>query len=780
MRQLPSRETGSHSSPNRSRKLEPHLEPVTSASRKALIARRHAALAAVVVLASMGTPGAAHSQAPGASQNGRIIAVEFRGVSNVSRDDLASGLATVPSECRNVLYTPICWVTRSPIFTVRRYLDPLVLRRDVLRIRLYYWRRGYRDAAVTSRTERAKDGVRVIFDIEEREPTIMQTLDVQQPDSVLPPRVLRRRLRLRAGEPLDLVAMDSSIALLRDALWDRGYPDATIELDTTRISNALNSGPVTLLLRPGPQTTVDSISIEGNKQVSDRTIRRLLNFRPGDLFRRSEVLGSQRNLYLSGLFSEVEMQAAPRGDSGRVVQLRVTESELHRLDLRSGFTTADFVQLEAEFVRYNFFGSARRFTVRGTVSNILAAQLNGAGIFYDVTNGAQGEARDPYLSPTWATSVEFTQPWFLSPRNQLGASVFSHRRNVPGIVIDRGLGLTGAFTRNFGPQTNSTLGYTYESSSIEASDVYFCVSFGVCVPSTISAIAGRNPLAPVSLVTQIDQTNDPFTPDRGFRVRIDLEHASAATLSDFRFNRASLTGSTYYRFSRRFVAAGRLRFSRVGALRSTNEALRSGGTEAEPILHPRKRFYAGGSQSVRGYGENQLGPRVLTISPTVLTDTKLANPCTDQSIRDLSCDPNGVEVSLFHPQPLGGTSLAEASVELRFPLLRSRGLMGAVFVDGAVVGTDRFSDVLGATAAITPGFGVRLDTPVGPVRLDLGIRPQLVEQLPVITQVDNPDGSVQLVTLNTTRRYDPVRGSGNWLQQVLGRLTLHLAIGPAF
>jgi outer membrane protein assembly factor BamA len=200
------------------------------------------------------------------------------------------------------------------------------------------------------------------------------------------------------------------------------------------------------------------------------------------------------------------------------------------------------------------------------------------------------------------------------------------------------------------------------------------------------------------------------------------------------------------------------------------------------IIHPRKRFYSGGSRSVRGYGENQLGPRVLTISPGELTDTTLAQPCTTEALRNATCDPNiaGVGSGKFQPQPLGGTAIAEGSVEYRFPLSIAAGLEGAVFVDAAIVGSDRFTDLLGATAAVTPGFGVRFATPAGPVRLDLGVRPTLVEDLPVITEVADASGSSRLVTLRTLRRYDPVDVRGTWYRRILNRLMLHLAIGPAF
>jgi hypothetical protein len=160
----------------------------------------------------------------------------------------------------------------------------------------------------------------------------------------------------------------------------------------------------------------------------------------------------------------------------------------------------------------------------------------------------------------------------------------------------------------------------------------------------------------------------------------------------------------------------------------------------------------------------------------------LAQPCLVAQLEDGSCDPNlaGVGSASFVPRPLGGSALAEASVELRFPLSSSLGLSGAVFLDGAIVGTRRFTDLLGATATLTPGFGVRFATPVGPVRLDLGIRPQVVERLPVITQVTEADGSLRLVTLTTARRYSAAESNGGFLAPVLSRLTLHLAIGPAF
>lgn len=730
---------------------------------------------AMVIASVAGAQGRADDEHP------LVRDIRLNGVQSVNRTALRQGLASRPTECRSLLYAPICVFSRSPLFALRSYLDPPEVRRDALRIRLFYWRRGYRDVVVTSRTEKVGGGVRIVFDIKENAPTVISRLDVTQSDSVLPTAEVQRLLLLRAGEPLDLVAMDSSMRLLRDALWERGYADARLALDTSQVSNEANAGPVTLALHAGRPSTIGTLNITGNDAVSHRTIGRLLHFHTGDLYRRSVVLESQRELYLSGLFTEVELSSRESSDTAKTLDLRVLEAPLHDLELSGGFTTADFLQLEAAFTRYHFLGGARRLTARATVSNLMAHQLNGAGVFDDVTAGAAPADRGSFLKPTFATSLEFAQPWFLSPLNQLGATIFTHRRSVPGVVTDNGAGATLAITRRLGSRSSATTGYTFEASRIEATDVYFCVSVGLCLSSDIAVVSARHPLAPLSFVAQMDRTDDASDPTRGVRTRLDVEHASEYTASDFAYNRATLTASAYRRVGKQNVLAGRVRLGTVRALSSANRLLGVEGS-AEQVLHPRKLFYSGGSQSVRGYGENQLGPRVLTVDPAALSDTTLASPCSSADLASGSCDPNlaGVKDGAFQPRPLGGTTLAEASVEFRFPIALLPGLSGAAFVDGAIVGTRRFSDALGATAAITPGVGIRFATPAGPVRLDLGFRPRVVEALPVITQVTDSDGNFQLVTLKTSRRYDPAKATGGFLGLLSSRLTLHLAIGPAF
>jgi outer membrane protein assembly factor BamA len=291
----------------------------------------------------------------------------------------------------------------------------------------------------------------------------------------------------------------------------------------------------------------------------------------------------------------------------------------------------------------------------------------------------------------------------------------------------------------------------------------------------------------------VDRTDQPLNASRGSAGRFELEYASQATISDYSYDRVFGQWTTYSRMGqRRHVLATLIRVGWVRAFVGQN---------GDAVLHPSKRFYAGGSQSVRGYGENQLGPRILTLPHGFLTfaQTATGGLCDANSPAIRFCDPNTARDSTgthplvgddkFTPRPLGGTSLLEGSVEYRFPLPFIKNLGGAVFIDGAAVGERVFDplaggvaslkDLVTGTGAITPGFGIRYYSPVGPIRVDLGVNPSQSEDLAVVTQL-NIDGKSTLVPLDIPRRYSPTAGAGSALGKILNRLTLHLSIGQAY
>ncbi|MEO5579221.1 MAG: BamA/TamA family outer membrane protein, partial [Gemmatimonadaceae bacterium] len=353
-------------------------------------------------------------------------------------------------------------------------------------------------------------------------------------------------------------------------------------------------------------------------------------------------------------------------------------------------------------------------------------------------------------------------------------SVFTHRRIAPGIFVDKGFGTSATFTREVSPSLPVSANYRFEITQTDAGDVYFCVNYGVCDQPTIQALGGRQRLSPFTLTATANRANDPFSPNRGYRGTIDAEHASRFTGSDFRYNRASADFARYFQIRKRGTLAGHLRLGWVNALSGTAEAVGVIDSDIE-ILHPRKRFYAGGSGSVRGYGENQLGPRVLTVPASTLRRDTSAAGC-DGSVPIVSCDPNAAALRDrdFEARPLGGNVVAEASAEVRFPLWRT--LVGAAFLDGAYVSQRTNPELSRSKAAITPGIGVRYRSPVGPIRVDIGINPGASETLPVVTEA-TVAGETRLVTLDESRLFSPFRKG---FRGVLDRVTLHLSIGEAF
>lgn len=705
-----------------------------------------------------------------------VLSLAFSGVRQVSRGELAQGLATQATSCRNVLLWPVCTLSAGTLFTAHRYLDSTELARDGLRIRVFYWKRGWRDARVvtTVTADRDSDEVHVRFAVTEGPLTRIASLALEQTDSVLPAASLRGLLLVHEGGALNLVTLDSSLTLLRNRLGDEGYVDAVVS-DTTVVDTAAHTAAVRIDVAPRWRARVAAIDVRGNTTIPAATIDHILAFHVGDVYRRRDVLQSQRNLYQSNLFRRAVLATPPGQGPAKTVDLAVEQAPLHAVQLRAGFNTVDFGQVEGRYTDYDWLGNARQLSADVVVSNLLAPRLNGTGIFQNVTGNLGSADAAPYLRPNYQASLDLTQRWFRDSRNTVGFGVFAHRQSAPAIFIDRGYGANLSFTRELAPRTPLSLVYHYELTSVSAGSVYFCVDYGVCEHTTIDALRGTHALSPLSLDLYRDRTDDPLEPTSGYTARIDLQHASALTASDFRYDRVDAQGTRYLTVGRG-VLAGRLELGWVHALASTARAIGLPASVGEQILHPRTRFYAGGAQSVRGYGENQLGPRVLTVDPQVLDS--LAG-CTNATIADGSCDPAPVPSSDFQPRPTGGTSLIEASLEYRYPL--GGPLIGAVFVDAALVGQGAFGNLAQSTGAITPGFGIRYRSPVGPIRLDLGIRPTLTQRLTVLTEVVDSTGTHRIVQLDAQKRYDPVQASGNsFLQHVLSRLALHLSIGEAF
>jgi outer membrane protein assembly factor BamA len=163
--------------------------------------------------------------------------------------------------------------------------------------------------------------------------------------------------------------------------------------------------------------------------------------------------------------------------------------------------------------------------------------------------------------------------------------------------------------------------------------------------------------------------DDDLNPTKGEFISGQVEHSNTKLISDVNFSKFTLEGRHYLPLWRRILLATRLK---LGGLEPYGE------TEEVPS---NVRFFAGGPGSVRGFELNRLGP----------------------------LDSNG--------NPIGGNSLIEGSVELRFPLVGD--FAGVLFVDFGNVFIPSFTYPL-EDLRYAVGPGIRYLTPVGPLRFDIG------------------------------------------------------------
>src|SRR5258708_34932792 len=190
-------------------------------------------VAGCVALAAV--PETASAQAkvnPDPHEAPELKKLALRGVQHVDIVDLERSISTQASACRSIFVAPICLASHSMMWVDRQYLDHGQLARDAIRIRVYYWWRGYRSAEVdTIITRIAPHEVEVTFDVKEHEPTLVRRLAIDYDSALFNEKRIKKLTLLKAGEPLDLVKLDSMRVLFANEMWAWGHSDATV--DTT-------------------------------------------------------------------------------------------------------------------------------------------------------------------------------------------------------------------------------------------------------------------------------------------------------------------------------------------------------------------------------------------------------------------------------------------------------------------------------------------------------------------------------------------------------------------
>ena len=715
-----------------------------------------------------------------------IGGIAFEGNENFSGAVLAKGIVTRETECRSVVLSLFCFLdvswAQDPY-----HLSTRTLRRDVNRLKIFYYQRGFREATIESEVVRVEgEGTTILFRIVEGPPVLVDSIEVVGLEELSDPSILER-LPLEAGRPLSSIALEATRDTVLRRLRNRGFAHADVLLSHFIPKDSPYRAEVSFDVFTGPRAFIGPMTVLGNKTVDDAVIRRMIPFREGALYRESEIFDAQRNLYSLQILRHAEIQPdlAHLPDSVVPLLISAVEGDVHLVRTGAGWNNAECFNAEVRWASRNFLGGARQLELRGRVSNILAQTFH--------RNLCNESGSGDFGRTNWLVEASFTQPWIFSPRNTLTSSVYGERRSVEDIFVQRSYGVNLNLTRSLGRATPISISLRPKLSTLDAAEIFFCSSLLVCDPGDIDVLQSANWLVPVTLSLSRDRGNQLLSPTRGYRALFELEHASALTGSDFAYNRVTGEVSWYGEPRPRTVFAARLR-SGWADPRPFEELLGPGaGLE---VVHPEKRFFSGGSGSVRGFAQNQLGPRILSVPAAALLNGSQGDDgpaCTPREIIALTCDANVLPDGRFTARPTGGNALIEGNIEFRFPIGRGN-FEGATFLDFGQVwsGSNLFA---WKSIEFAPGLGIRYYTPIGPIRIDLGYRFRGGEDLGVVTsqlrpfdpsrddpndRVDGPFGKLDFVRsdeLALLRRRVRFGESGPWS---IDRFQLHFSIGQAF
>ncbi|HKO49556.1 MAG TPA: BamA/TamA family outer membrane protein [Polyangiaceae bacterium] len=644
-----------------------------------------------------------------------VKSVEVSGNDLIDADDLYEKLATTSSPKFLGLFRGI--VYEYSVF------DRFVLERDLQRIERYYRAVGYYHA-------RARAG-RVFFDepnkvrvdirIEEGAPMLVGRVDVHGLEG-LPEdsqkKILRQVRRQICGKGGCLAREDSrpfeeerflkAAQTLEHAVGDEGYAYATVQR-AADVDLPKNRVAVGYFVKLGPKAKYGKVTIVGLGKIPEEPVRRALDLTEGNPYSRSELDLAERALLDLNVFSSVvitpalDARGASQENPSIPIKVTVEPSKLKAIHVGGG-VQIDSLQSDLHLVggweHRNFFGGLR-------------------SISFEVKPGV-------VLYPTRI-------PTFETPRNLLPKLRLNAQFRQPGFIEPR----TGFFTRLEGsrapviyPSTEASdevLGYDDArigaglDRSFNSLHLYGSISHTVQYDRPFMYLGTLDPdLHPVvisypKLLLALDLRDQQIHPHEGAYIGSDLQFAGVGGSAIDVKTTSEVRG--YLPISRKWTLAARVN---VGLLFAQNygntiEATSNGANyDDDPTVRPGwvrdiqlmflRGFFAGGPGSNRGYALREIGPHGIVPQAT----STLANTNCTQSRANPDCN-----------LPLGGFTLWEASLELRFPI--SGAFSGAFFVDTADVSPKPVNFRLNRPH-LSVGIGFRYDTPVGPIRLDAGYR----------------------------------------------------------
>lgn len=539
-------------------------------------------------------------------------------------------------------------------------------------------------ATVGGRTETRPDGrLAVVYDVVEN-PTV--TNIVVTGNRAIKTEEIRKQVQTKEGQVLNTNILEQDIQRVQRLYADAGYiafPDARIGIDP-------RTGILTI---PMIETTVESIQIENNKKTRPYVILREMKTKPGEVFNRNVFQRDLSRVYNLGIFEDFgNVRQVPGSDVGKVgIILPVQERRTGQVAVGLGYSTRQRLVGRLELSESNFRGRGQGLNFAWEVGGVASRNSFEVGFtepWIDRRNtslsvnlfdrvvyrfsrafsedATQGQDDDPYYERRRGGSVTLSRPFtdttrgFITARTE-AIKANNLRLNYNNLTNDEVANIRGSLVQNgdVNALTFRTATNTRDNDLDPASGFFFSPAVEVGRSKFDYEKPRINP-------NYISDTATPGIP----RILFDQRAERGP------FAKYNLDARSYFSLNGRRQPGSLTQPKRVIATRVLV------GTSSGNIGFS-EQYFIGGAETLRGYRDDRFW----------------------------------------------GNNLFLASAELRLPFDNRGTVTGVLFTDiGDAWGASEanrediedfrqhgnFSPSLGA------GLGIRLRTPIGPIRLDYG------------------------------------------------------------
>ena len=529
---------------------------------------------------------------------------------------------------------------------------------DLEKIRDHYRSKGYIDVEIkASNVERLnKKWMAIHIEIFEGQQYKVGTVKLEG-NKLFTVTELQKYLKMNSGKTFTPDGLSKDIKALEDYYGSRGYIDTRV--NSRRDAN-VETGMLDLFyaVQEGELIYIEKVVIRGNTRTKDKVVRRELAVAPGDIYNTVRIDASKERLKNLGYFSKIETTPEPTPiPNRRDLSVQLEEQRTGNVTFGAGFSSIDSLIGFVELTQGNFdLFNWPNFTGGGQKARI-RAQV--------------GFKRQDYIA-------SFVEPWFLDQRLLLGVDLFHTQSSY----------LSTEFSEN---RTGTSLRFEKALNEFLRAQVQYTIqeiseTIATNASAEMQSQAGSKLRSSTLLSLVYDTRDSVFLTTKGIRSEISGEVAGGplgGDVSDYKLNAKS---SVFFPFFEKHVLEILGAVSIVDAFGSTKGSgpivTELGGEHVRVDDVPMyDRYFLGGANTLRGFKYGDVGPKD------------------------------------FQGQPIGGNTMVNATAEYSLPIVERVRL--AFFFDIGEVEKNSYTFSAGDLKS-DAGMGVRLNLPIGPLRLDYG------------------------------------------------------------